>query len=159
MKTIYLNDNTAPLEPSVATIGFFDGVHRGHQFLISHVRQEAARSGLQSLVVTFDRHPRQVLRKDYQPELLSTLDSKLLLLSKTGVDATALLHFDEAMASLSARDFMAQILRDRLNVRKLIIGYDNRFGHNRSEGFDDYVRYGRELGIEVIHNQDRKSVV
>lgn len=84
MKTIYLNDNTAPLEPSVATIGFFDGVHRGHQFLISHVRQEAAHSGLQSLVVTFDRHPRQVLRKDYQPELLSTLDSKLLLLSKTG---------------------------------------------------------------------------
>lgn len=153
MKTIYLNDNTAPLEPSVATIGFFDGVHRGHQFLISHVRQEAAQSGLQSLVVTFDRHPRQVLRKDYQPELLSTLDSKLLLLSKTGVDATALLHFDEAMASLSARDFMALILRDRLNVRKLIIGYDNRFGHNRSEGFDDYVRYGRELGIEVIHNQ------
>lgn len=117
MKTIYLNDNTAPLEPSVATIGFFDGVHRGHQFLISHVRQEAAHSGLQSLVVTFDRHPRQVLRKDYQPELLSTLDSKLLLLSKTGVDTTALLHFDEAMASLSARDFMALILRDRLNVR------------------------------------------
>ena len=130
MKTIYLNDNTAPLEPSVATIGFFDGVHRGHQFLISHVRQEAAHSGLQSLVATFDPHHR-----------------------RAEVDATALLHFDEAMASLSAHDFMAQILRDRLNVRKLIIGYDNRFGHNRSEGFDDYVRYGRELGIEVIHNQ------
>lgn len=152
MKTIYLNGHTEPLEPCVATIGFFDGVHRGHQYLISHVRQEAARSGLSSLVVTFDRHPRQVLRQDYQPELLSTLDTKLLLLSKTGVDATALLHFDTAMASLSARDFMAHVLRDRLNVRKLIIGYDNRFGHNRAEGFDDYVRYGRELGIEVIHN-------
>lgn len=152
MKTIFPNDHTEPLEPSVATIGFFDGVHRGHQYLIGRVRQEAARSGLSSLVVTFDRHPRQVLRQDYQPELLSTLDSKLLLLSKTGVDATALLHFDKDMASLSARDFMAQVLRDRLNVRKLIIGYDNRFGHNRAEGFDDYVRYGCELGIEVIHN-------
>lgn len=152
MKTIYLNDNTAPLEPCVATIGFFDGVHRGHQYLISHVRQEAARSRLRSLVVTFDRHPRQVLRQDYQPEMLSTLSTKLLLLSKTGIDTAALLHFDEQLASLSARDFMAEVLRDRLNVRKLVIGYDNRFGHNRSEGFDDYVRYGRELGIEVIHN-------
>lgn len=152
MKTIYLSDQTGPQEPSVATIGFFDGVHRGHQFLISRVRQEAARSGLRSLVVTFDRHPRQVLQQDYQPELLSTLDNKLLLLSKTGVDATALLHFDKDMASLSARDFMARVLHDRLNVRKLIIGYDNRFGHNRSEGFDDYVRYGQELGIEVMHN-------
>ncbi len=152
MKTIYLNDNTAPLEPCVATIGFFDGVHRGHQYLISHVRQEAARSHLRSLVVTFDRHPRQVLRQDYQPEMLSTLSTKLLLLSKTGIDTAALLHFDEQLASLSARDFMAEVLRDRLNVRKLVIGYDNRFGHNRSEGFDDYVRYGRELGIEVIHN-------
>ncbi len=152
MKTIYLNDNTAPLEPCVATIGFFDGVHRGHQYLISHVRQEAARSRLRSLVVTFDRHPRQVLRQDYQPEMLSTLSTKLLLLSKTGIDTAALLHFDEQLASLSARDFMAEVLRDRLNVRKLVIGYDNRFGHNQSEGFDDYVRYGRELGIEVIHN-------
>ena len=152
MKTIYLNEQTEPLVPSVATIGFFDGVHRGHQYLISQVRQEATRSGLSSLVVTFDRHPRQVLRQDYQPELLSTLDTKILLLSKTGVDATALLHFDREMASLSARDFMARVLRDRLNVRKLIIGYDNRFGHNRTEGFDDYVRYGHELGIEVIHN-------
>ncbi len=152
MKTIFLNDNTEPLEPSVATIGFFDGVHRGHQYLISHVRQEAARSGLRSLVITFDRHPRQVLRQDYQPEMLSTLHTKLLLLSKTGIDTTALLHFDKDLASLSAYDFMAEVLRDRLNVRKLVIGYDNRFGHNRTEGFDDYVRYGRELGIEIIHN-------
>lgn len=152
MKTIYLNDGTGPLEPCVATIGFFDGVHLGHQYLISRVRQEAASAGLGSLVVTFDRHPRQVLRQDYQPELLSTLDTKLLLLSKTGVDTTALLHFDQELASLSAHDFMAHVLRDRLGVRKLIIGYDNRFGHNRSEGFDDYVRYGNELGIEVIHH-------
>lgn len=153
MKTIYLDDNTAPQEPCVATIGFFDGVHRGHQFLISRVRHEAAECGLRSLVVTFDRHPRQVLSADYQPELLSTLDTKLMLLSQTGVDATALLHFDKHMASLSARDFMEQVLRNKLGVRRLIIGYDNRFGHNRAEGFDDYVRYGRELGMEVVHNE------
>lgn len=136
----------------VATIGFFDGVHRGHQFLIRHVMEEAEKRGLSSMVVTFDQHPRQVLHQEYQPELLTTLDMKTRLLQATGVDKVTVLHFDEKLASLTAYDFMASILRDRLNVRCLVIGYDNRFGHNRSEGFDDYVRYGKELGIDVIHN-------
>lgn len=139
--------------PCVATIGMFDGVHRGHQYLISRVRAEAAKMGLQSTVITFDRHPRQVLQSDYIPQLLSPLDVKIMLLARTGVDNCALLHFDREMASLSAYEFMEKVLRDRLNVRKLVIGYDNRFGHNRTEGFDDYVHYGRQLGIEVVHNQ------
>lgn len=137
------------LRPCVATIGFFDGVHRGHQFLIANVREEARKAGLPSLVITFDRHPRQVLSQDYQPRLLTTLDRKLQLLSLTGVDNVAVLHFTKEMAALSARDFMQQILHDKLNVRELIIGYDNRFGHNRAEGFDDYVGYGKEIGIQV----------
>ena len=141
-----LNDD---LRPCVATIGFFDGVHRGHQFLIANVREEARKAGLPSLVITFDRHPRQVLSQDYQPRLLTTLDRKLQLLSLTGVDNVAVLHFTKEMAALSARDFMQQILHDKLNVRELIIGYDNRFGHNRAEGFDDYVGYGKEIGIQV----------
>lgn len=141
-----LNDD---LRPCVATIGFFDGVHRGHQFLIANVREEARKAGLSSLVITFDRHPRQVLSQDYQPRLLTTLDRKLQLLSLTGVDNVAVLHFTKEMGALSARDFMQQILRDKLNVRELIIGYDNRFGHNRAEGFDDYVGYGKEIGIQV----------
>ena len=110
-------------------------------------------SGLQSTVITFDEHPRQVLQDGYMPEMLSTLDSKLILLSKTGVDNTVVLHFNKEMAELSARDFMEQILRDRLHVKKLVIGYDNRFGHDRREGFEDYVRFGEELGIEVIRNE------
>ena len=134
----------------VATIGFFDGVHRGHRFLIDRVIEEALRSGMSSAVITFDRHPREVLQTDYQPDLLSTLDEKLLLLSKTHVDNTVVLHFDASLAALTAHDFMRDVLQGQLKVRKLIIGYDNRFGHNRSEGFDDYVRYGKELGIEVI---------
>ncbi len=72
------------------------------------------------------------------------------MIKATGVDHCEVLPFDEAMASLSAYDFMKMVLRDRLGVKYLVIGYDNRFGHNRSEGFDDYVRFGRELGIEVI---------
>lgn len=134
----------------VATIGFFDGVHRGHRFLIDRVIEEAQRSGMSSAVITFDRHPREVLQTDYQPDLLSTLDEKLLLLSKTHVDNTVVLHFDASLAALTAHDFMRDVLQGQLKVRKLIIGYDNRFGYNRSEGFDDYVRYGKELGIEVI---------
>lgn len=134
----------------VATIGFFDGVHRGHRFLIDRVIEEAQRSGMSSAVITFDRHPREVLQTDYQPDLLSTLDEKLQLLSKTHVDNTVVLHFDASLAALTAHDFMRDVLQGQLKVRKLIIGYDNRFGHNRSEGFDDYVRYGKELGIEVI---------
>lgn len=134
----------------VATIGFFDGVHRGHRFLIDRVIEEAQRSGMSSAVITFDRHPREVLQTDYQPDLLSTLDEKLLLLSKTHVDNTVVLHFDASLAALTAHDFMRDVLQRQLKVRKLIIGYDNRFGHNRSEAFDDYVRYGKELGIEVI---------
>lgn len=154
MNAIYIKkDEWQELPPLAATIGFFDGVHRGHQFLIGHVVREAQAAGLAAAVITFDRHPRQVLQSDYQPQLLSTLDEKLMLLSRTQLDAALVLHFDKGLAALPARDFMAQVLRGQLNVRKLIIGYDNRFGHNRSEGFDDYVSYGRELGIEVIHDE------
>ena len=151
MNIIYINKGEAREMPElVATIGFFDGVHRGHRFLIDRVIEEAQRSGMSSAVITFDRHPREVLQTDYQPDLLSTLNEKLLLLSKTHVDNTVVLHFDASLAALTAHDFMRDVLQGQLKVRKLIIGYDNRFGHNRSEGFDDYVRYGKELGIEVI---------
>ncbi|HBF06426.1 MAG TPA: riboflavin biosynthesis protein RibF [Prevotella sp.] len=141
------------LQACVATIGFFDGVHRGHQFLIRHLVDTARQDGLASTVITFDEHPRKVLQSDYQPEMLSTLDSKLLLLSKTEVDNAVVLHFDRQMAALSAREFMQQVLHDHLNVKKLFIGYDHRFGHNRADTFDDYVRYGKEMGIEVIKNE------
>ena len=153
MIKITLNEGITDVCPSVATIGFFDGVHRGHRFLINNVVKEAASRRLLSTVVTFDRHPRQVLGSDFQPRLLSTNEEKMLLLSKTGVERCVMLPFSEQMAQMTACDFMKKILRDRLGVQVLIIGYDNRFGHNRSEGFDDYVRYGREMGIEVMSAQ------
>ena len=136
--------------PQVATIGFFDGVHRGHRYLIDQMITVATEAGMESMVITFDRHPRQVLHSDYLPQMLSTFEEKKALLENTPADHIEILTFDEQLAALSAHDFMKQVLRERLNVRKLVIGYDNRFGHNRSEGFEDYVRYGQELGIEVI---------
>ena len=138
------------LSPSVATIGFFDGVHCGHKFLIRQVCEVARVRNLSSLLITFPMHPRMVMQSDYQPRLLSTFDEKCSLLSCTDVDSCVALPFTHELASLSARDFMRLILRDRLKVRTLVIGYDHRFGHNRSEGFADYVRYGEELGIEVL---------
>lgn len=153
MRIIYLNrECPGDLAESVATIGFFDGVHRGHQFLVNHVVDMARRENRQAMVITFDVHPREVLHADFQPQLLTTLAERLRLLEHTGVDAVAVLHFDEAMAELSAQAFMRDVLLGQLRVMKLFIGYDHRFGHNRAEGFADYVRYGREMGMEVVQS-------
>ena len=149
MRFLTLSDGM-PAVASAATIGFFDGVHRGHQFLIRQVMECAAMRGQASLLVTFRRHPRQVMHADYQPQLLSTFEEKCALLAATGADYCATLDFTMELAALSARQFMADILRDKLRVRTLVIGYDHRFGHDRAAGFADYVEYGHELGMEVV---------
>lgn len=135
-----------------ATIGFFDGVHRGHQFMIDSLTTMAHAQGRQSLVITFDRHPRQVVHADYVPQLITTTDEKLQLLHATAADRIEVLHFDAQMAQLSAYEFMRQVLHKKYGVAMLLTGYDNRFGHNRAEGFADYVRYGEEMGMEVRQN-------
>lgn len=112
MNTIKLGiDSEVDVKPCVATIGFFDGVHRGHKYLIDHVKAEAAEDGLESMVITFDRHPRQVLHSDYVPQLLSTTESKLILFALTKVDNAVLLHFDKQMAAFTAKEFMEDIAR------------------------------------------------
>lgn len=135
-----------------ATIGFFDGVHRGHQFMIDSLTTMAHAQGRQSLVITFDRHPRQVVHADYVPQLITTTDEKLQLLHATAADRIEMLHFDAQMAQLSAYEFMRQVLHEKYCVAMLLTGYDNRFGHNRAEGFDDYMRYGEEMGMKVLQN-------
>lgn len=135
--------------PSLATIGFFDGVHRGHRHLIDQVCAEARKHGWASAVITFPVHPRKVIQPEFCPKLLTTCKEKVELLGTTGVDYCLMLDFTPRMAALSAHDFMG-MLKERYNVRALLIGYDHRFGHNRSEGFEDYVKYGHELGMEVI---------
>ena len=109
--------------------------------------------GLASMVITFGEHPRQVLQSDYCPHLLTTPEERLSLLSTTGVDCCVVLPFDLEMASLSARSFMDTVLKQTLHVERLHIGYDHHFGHDRSEGFEQYVGYGRDLGITVVHEE------
>lgn len=135
--------------PRAATIGFFDGVHLGHRCLINQVREAASVRGLETAVVTFPVHPARLIRPDYGLRLLTTCGEKTALLAATGIDTCILLDFTPRLAALSAREFMA-ILRQRYHIEVLVIGYDHRFGHDRREGFDDYVRHGRGLGMEVL---------
>lgn len=142
----------------VATIGFFDGVHRGHQYLIQQVQEEALHRGARSLLITFDRHPRSVFAPDSAPQLLTTAEEKMALLRATGVDDIYILPFDRTMAELTAQEFMQQVLKQQLGVTALVIGYDHRFGkrtdpnltRDGGEGFEEYQAYGRELGIDVV---------
>ena len=137
------------LPPCAATIGFFDGVHRGHRFLLEQVKEEAAGKGLCPSVITFPTHPRQVLQPNFHPQLLSTPAEKLHLLEEAGIANCILLPFTAELSRLSAKEFML-LLRTEYNVRTLVIGYDHRFGHNRLESFEDYVRYGQELDIDIV---------
>ena len=150
MKTIIFREDVRLDSGYVATIGCFDGVHLGHRLLIDMVMQKAKEKGLLSAVITFDRQPREVFDPDFRPQLLSTQREKTEVIASLGVDLLVILPFTKELANLSAQAFMQQILHDRLNVSVLIVGYDHRFGHNRTESFDDYVRYGKALGIEVL---------
>ena len=138
-----------PQSPTVATIGFFDGVHLGHRFLIQQVKVAATQTGWQSSIITFPVHPRQVIQSEFQPQLLSSPEEKIELLASTGVDNCILLPFTRELSQLTAYEFM-QLLYDKYKVRMLVIGYDHRFGHNRTETCEDYCRYGRELGIHIM---------
>ena len=145
-----IHDTQAITEPGVmATIGFFDGVHLGHRFLIDEVKAAAAQRGLPSAVITFPTHPRSVLQRAYQPRLLNSFADKLRLLATTGVDYCIVLDFTEALSQLSAEAFL-RILATQWRVKGLVIGYDHRFGHDRRDGFEQYVEYGQRWGIEIL---------
>ena len=147
---IYKNNDAVPWDKCVATVGFFDGVHGGHRFLLNEVLTEARDRQSIAVVVTFNEHPRKILKSDFQPRLLTTLEEKLELMSTTGIDACVVLDFTRELSQLTAREFITRILHNQLHVKTLFVGHDHRFGHNREEGFDNYVEYGSELGMNVV---------
>lgn len=134
----------------VATIGFFDGVHLGHRFLIGELKELAQERNLPSAVITFREHPRTVLHSDYQPRLLNSFEEKLEHLASTGIDYCIVLDFSIELSRLTARDFISTVLAVQLHVSYLLIGYDHRFGHDRADGFEQYVVYGAACGIDVV---------
>ena len=137
-----------------ATIGSFDGVHRGHLAMLGELRLAAAEKGLPLMVVTFVTHPRRVFNRACEPFLLTSSGDKMRLLELAGVDICVLLDFDSAMASLSAGQFMREILVERLGVQLLAVGYDHHFGRPvPGEGLERYIGYGKKLGVDVFGTQ------
>jgi riboflavin kinase/FMN adenylyltransferase len=140
--------------PSVAAIGNFDGVHLGHQEILSAVVREAREQVAQSLrakavAITFDPHPEQFLRPSSALRLLTPIEERLRLLALTGIDAVVVLPFDAALASLSAREFVRKILVDTLAVRSLHEGGNFRFGHRAEAGVAELQAFGAEFGFTV----------
>lgn len=149
---IVTESTAANLPACVATIGCFDGVHRGHQYLIDWVHNIAEAEGLASCLITFTSHPRQVLDTDYRPRLLTCLSEKIECFEHSSVEYCVLLSFTKELSLLSAREFM-KILHDVYNVQMLFVGYDHHFGHNQGEGFEEYCQYGKDLGIRVMRSR------
>lgn len=136
----------------VATVGFFDGVHLGHRFLIQKMKEKAQELGLPTCVITFPQHPRKVLHSEYQPKLLNSFSEKLIHLEETGIDYCLVLDFTPQLSELSAETFICSFLAVECNVHTLFVGYDHRFGHNRAEGINEYMEYGKKCGIEIIQS-------
>jgi len=125
-------DESFKLERPVATIGIFDGVHTGHQFILDHLRKQAEVHGGESVVVTLWPHPRIVLNKEMQGfKVLHTRDEKIRELERNGIDQLVIVPFNAEIASLSACDFVEKYLVNKLGVEVLLLGYDNRFGKDR----------------------------
>ena len=130
------------------TIGFFDGVHQGHRYLLQQLEELAAANGLSAAALTFDRHPRTVVQPNFVPSLLTTQEEKLDLLSKAFSGKIIVLPFTQELSEMTAKEFMQNILRDKLNAELLLMGYNHRFGHGGGNP-EEYVTWGHETGIKV----------
>lgn len=137
--------------PCAATIGSFDGMHPGHRSMLEELRAKADTMNLPTMVVTFARHPRQLFGTVHEPFLLSDNKEKIALLESLGVDYCMMLDFDSRMASMTAQQFMGEVLAQRLGVKLLCVGYDHSFGKpQEGVGFEQYIEYGKALGMEVF---------
>jgi riboflavin kinase/FMN adenylyltransferase len=138
-----------PLGPSAVTIGKFDGVHAGHRAVIGELIDVSRARGLTSVVITFDRHPLAQLDPGARPDALVSNEQKLELLAETGVDVTVFLRFDQALASMSPREFVSHVLVDICGTKVVMVGQDFRFGA-RGEGNIETLRtLGTEFGFDV----------
>lgn len=157
MEIIYLDDTVRTGKGLAATIGFFDGVHLGHQFLINQLKEQAKQEGLATAVLTFSEHPRKVLQQDFQPRLLTTVEEKKQLLARLGIDYCIILPFTRQFAEITAKDFIQDLLCRQLNVKLLLAGYDHRFGKNREDGFEQFLQYGTACGMKVVQADKYES--
>lgn len=134
---------------TIVTLGTFDGVHKGHKSILDKLTKSSKATGCESVVLTFFPHPRMVLQQNTDIKLLNTIDEKAVLLENEGIDDLIIHPFDHAFSRLTAEEFVKDILVDKLNIHKIIIGHDHRFGRNRTATIDDLIRFGQEYGFEV----------
>jgi riboflavin kinase/FMN adenylyltransferase len=139
----------ADVRPSVATVGVFDGVHRGHQMLIQKVVDEARARSASSVVVTFDRHPLELLSPKDAPELITTLRQRAEVFSSIGVDVLLVLRFDDKFRQFPAEHFIERVLVEALGAVHLVVGADFRFGHGGAGSVETLKEMGRTLGFTV----------
>jgi riboflavin kinase/FMN adenylyltransferase len=146
--------------PSVVTIGTFDGVHIGHKAILERLVAAAGMAGMDSVLLTFFPHPRMVLQKQSQIKLINTISEKKELLAKTGLDHLIVHPFTAEFSRLTALDFVRDILVNALRAKKVVIGYDHRFGRNRTASIDDLKEFGKiyDFEIEEISAQEISEV-
>jgi len=147
-------------QPSVVTIGTFDGVHIGHRKILERLIAYGREHQLQSTLLTFFPHPRMVLQKDNQIKLLNTIEEKSAILERLGLDCLIIHPFTLEFSRKSATDFVREILVEKLRVKRIIIGYDHRFGRNRNANIRDLQSFGNilEFSVEEIPAQEIDEV-
>jgi riboflavin kinase / FMN adenylyltransferase len=139
-----------PIENAVVTSGTFDGVHKGHQKILNRLNEVADGINGESVVITFHPHPRMVIATDSDDlKLLSTIDEKIQLLDNQGVKHLIIIPFTREFSELTSDEFINKILVERIGTKKLVIGYDHRFGRNREGGFDYLKVHSHEYGFEI----------
>lgn len=146
--------------PTVITIGTFDGVHAGHQKIIERLVSTAAASELESAILTFFPHPRMVLQKESDIQLIHTIDERKQILERSGIDHLIVHPFTHRFSRLTAEEYVRDILVNNLKAKKIIIGYDHRFGRNRTADIKNLREFGEIYGFEVeeINQQEIDDV-
>lgn len=149
MNTFHSIYNFSSKKKTIVTIGTFDGVHIGHKSILEKLKKRTNNGEYESVVLTFFPHPRMVLNQESNIKLINTIEEKTNLLESFGIDFLIIHPFDSTFSNLSAEEFVKNILVDQLNVHEIIIGYDHRFGKNRSADINDLINFGKEYDFLV----------
>lgn len=149
MKIITSIYSFKPKNKTIVTLGTFDGVHIGHKKIIEKLIQNSSNCECESLVLTFFPHPRMILQDSQEIKLLNTIEERIQLLEASGLDNLVIHPFDQEFSRLTAEEFVSTVLVDQFNVKKIIIGYDHRFGRNRTADIHDLIEFGKKYEFEV----------
>ncbi|MEP7059838.1 MAG: riboflavin kinase, partial [Actinomycetota bacterium] len=138
-----------PEQPCVVTVGFFDGVHRGHQAVFARTAQVARERGIGSVAVTFDRHPREILTPGSEPRLLTTVERRAQLIERTGIDKLVVLAFDRDFSLVPAQDFVADVLVGGIHAVHAVVGANFTFGFQAQGNVENLSILGAPHGLSA----------